>query len=238
LREFFPSLPGPAGQGSRSIPLFLEHTRAISPSNPNTSSHGNVYTANASSHGAFQKYAIVPRSSIAELPYKIPTSLGVVLPLGISTAAAGLYQKHFLSLPYPTPDPAPLNRALLIWGGSSSVGSCAIQLAVASGLTHILTTASRGNFAYCEGLGAGLCFDYHDEDVEEQIAGALEGMTVVGAFHAVGGEEAVRSCARIVDRAAGKAVVVTVRGVPQEGIPGSVRARSSRSFSFLLLLLS
>lgn len=73
--------------------------------------------------------------------------------------------------------------------------------------------------------------------MEEQIAGALEGMTVVGAFHAVGGEEAVRSCARIVDRAAGKAMVVTVRGVPQEGIPGSVRTRSSRSFSFLLFLL-
>ena len=58
---------------------------------------------------------------------------------------------------------------------------------------------------------------------------ALEGKTVVGAYHAVGGDGAVQACARIVERAKGKSIVVTVRGVPDKGIPDAVRAKASKS---------
>lgn len=151
-----------------------------------------------------------------------------MLPLGISTAAAGLYQKHFLALPLPSNEAVkPLHRAVLIWGGSSSVGSCAIQLAVASG-ADVYTTASAGNFEYCRKLGAKYVFDYHDCDVEDQIVVALTGKTVAGAYHAVGADGAVQACARIVDRCQGKSIVVTVRGTPDEGIPSSVRVRASK----------
>ena len=150
-----------------------------------------------------------------------------MLPLGISTASAGLYQKGFLALPFPSEKPDTLDRTVLIWGGSSSVGSCAIQLAVASGL-DVVTTASPRNFKYCKDLGAKQCFDYHDSDVEDQIVKALEGKTVVGAYHAVGADGAVQACARIVDRTKGKSIVVTVRGVPDSGIPSSVRTKASK----------
>ena len=178
------------------------------------------------SHGAFQKYTVVPSTAVSELPYSIPSSVGVVLPLGISTAAAGLYQKGYLALPYPCEKPDKLDRTVLIWGGSSSVGSCCIQLAVASGL-DVITTASPRNFDYCKDLGAGQCFNYRDKDVEDQIVEALKHKTVVGAYHAVGADGAVQACARIVDRSKGKAIVVTVRGVPDTGIPSSVRTKSS-----------
>ncbi|KAK3671414.1 hypothetical protein LTR78_008692 [Recurvomyces mirabilis] len=190
--------------------------------------HCNGTSSKDATHGAFQRYTIVPKHAVAELPYSINTSRGVVLPLGISTAAAGLYQKGYLNLPFPTEKPDAQDRTVIIWGGSSSVGSCAIQLAVASGL-HVVTTASPKNYDYCKDLGAKHCFDYHDEDVEDQIVKALEGKTIVGAYHAVGGDGAVQSCARIVDRTKGKAIVVTVRGVPEKGIPSSVRAKSSKS---------
>lgn len=130
-------------------------------------------------------------------------------------------------MPYPTEKPEALKRTLLVWGGSSSVGSCCIQLAVASG-AHVITTASPRNFDYCRELGASECFNYHDSDVEDQIVDSLKGRTVAGAYHAVGGGGAVQSCARIVDRAKGKAIVVTIGGVPEEGIPSSVRAKSSK----------
>ena len=90
-----------------------------------------------------------------------------------------------------------------------------------------MTTASPSNFEYCKKLGAAQCFDYHDDDVEDQVVEALKGKTVVGAYHAVGADGAVQACARIVDRTKGKAIVVTVRGVPDEGIPSSVRAKAS-----------
>ncbi|KAK5125203.1 hypothetical protein LTR85_000879 [Meristemomyces frigidus] len=192
--------------------------------------HCNGYSVNNPVHGAFQKYSIVPAHSVAELPYGIPTSVGVVLPLGISTAAAGLYQKGFLALPFPSEKPDKLDRAVIVWGGSSSVGSCCIQLAVASGL-DVITTASPSNFAYCKKLGAKRVFNYHDKHVEDDIVKELEGKTVAGAYHAVGADGAIQACARIVDRCKGKAIVVTVRGVPDDGMPSSVRAKSISSSS-------
>jgi len=190
-------------------------------------SHGDGYS-NGASHGAFQKYVVVPRRAVAELPNAITLQQGVVLPLGISTAAAGLYQKGYLALPLPSPEAKAHGRIVLIWGGSSSVGSCAIQLAVASGV-EVYTTASRSNFEYCRKLGANKLFDYHDSDVEDQIVDALEGKTLAGVYHAVGSNGAVESCAKIADRSEGKAIVVTVRGVPDRGIPSSVRVRSISS---------
>lgn len=100
------------------------------------------------------------KNAVAELPYAIPTSKGVVLPLGISTAAAGLFQKGYLGLPFPKEDFEDLGRTVLIWGGSSSVGSCAIQLAIAAG-ADVITTAGPKNFEYVKRLGARQCFDYH-----------------------------------------------------------------------------
>jgi NADPH:quinone reductase-like Zn-dependent oxidoreductase len=154
----------------------------------------------------------------------------VVLPLGISTASAGLYQKDYLALPLPSIKEASKQpvRTLVIWGGSSSVGSCAIQLAVASGV-EVFTTASGTNFEYTKELGASKVFDYHDTNVEDQIVDALKGKTLVGVYHAAGADGAVQSCARIADRSKGKTIVVTVRGVPNGGIPTSVRIKAISS---------
>lgn len=187
--------------------------------------------------GAFQQYVVVQRNAIAQLPSSIRTSVGVVLPLGISTASAGLFQKDFLNLPFPSPSqqpPKPLNRVLLIWGGSSSVGSCAIQLAKAAGAI-IITTASPKNFAYVKRLGAEEVFDYRAEDVEDQIVNWLQSKTVLGAFHARGGNGAVQTCARIVDRSQGKAIVVSVRGIPDD-VPKAVRTKTSKLYLVPLVI--
>lgn len=178
------------------------------------------------SRGAFQKYVVVSQEAVAKLPAHIPFERGVVLPLGISTAAAGLFQKGYLGLKAPKIKPRPVDheRVLVIWGGSSSVGSCAIQLAKQSGL-EIFTTASRSNFDYVKKLGAAKVFDYHDGDVEDQIVDALKNKTLAGVYHAVGADGAVQTCAQIADRSTGKAIVVTVKGVPDAGIPRTVRIK-------------
>jgi NADPH:quinone reductase-like Zn-dependent oxidoreductase len=100
---------------------------------------------------------------------------------------------------------------------------------VASGV-EVIATASEKNFEYCEDLGAKKVFDYHDKDVEEQVAEYLKGKTLAGVFHAVGADGAVETCARIAEKAEGKAVVVTVRGVPEKGIPSEVRMKASKSW--------
>ena len=94
----------------------------------------------------------------------------------------------------------------------------------------MITTASEKNFEYCKKLGAKEVFDYHKDDVEEQIVKWLKGKTAAGAFHSVGTDETIQSCAKILDRSKGKAIVVTTRAVPDEGIPKSVRTKMGKHF--------
>ncbi|GAB7331717.1 hypothetical protein MBLNU13_g03697t1 [Cladosporium sp. NU13] len=192
--------------------------------------HAHGLSTNDPSYGAFQQYVLAPTISVSPIPPSIPLQSAVVLPLSISTAAAGLYQRHYLSLPYPSASPSPshLHRTLVIWGGSSSVGSTAIQLARASGAT-IIAVASARNEEYCRALGAGEVFDYHSPSVEDDLVKALKGSTLAGIYHAAGPDDAVRSCARVAERSEGKALVVTVRGAPKVGLPGSVRVKAIRS---------
>lgn len=109
--------------------------------------------------GAFQEYSIISQDAASALPDNMSFEQASVLPLSISTAAAGLFQKSFLGLPYPTTSAKPGEQSLLIWGGSSSVGLSAIQLGVAAGL-KVVTTCSSHNSKLCESLGAKT-FDYN-----------------------------------------------------------------------------
>jgi NADPH:quinone reductase-like Zn-dependent oxidoreductase len=196
----------------------------------NIHSHAQGTSSKSPSYGAFQQYVLVPSTSVSPYPSSIPPQKAVVLPLSISTAAAGLYQRHYLALPYPTAtkSPKPLSRTVVIWGGSSSVGSTAIQLAVASGAT-VFTTASSHNKDFCLRLGAKQVFDYHSPTIEDDLVSALKGSTLAGIYHAAGPSSAVLSCAQIAARSEGKALVVTVRGPPSGGLPGSVRVQAIRS---------
>ena len=104
-----------------------------------------------------------------------------VIPLALSTAAAGLYQHEYLDLPAPSMNPENIGRTILVWGGSSSVGSAAIQLAVASGL-DVVTMASKRNFDYCKKLGTTDVFDYRSPSIVEDLVATLHKGTVAGAF--------------------------------------------------------
>ena len=69
-------------------------------------------------------------------------------------------------------------KTLLVWGGSSSVGSNAIQLAVASGY-EVITTASMKNLEYVKSLGAGVAIDYNAPNVVSQLVKAVQGKDFV-----------------------------------------------------------
>lgn len=110
----------------------------------------------------------------------------VVLPLALSTAASALYQKEHLALPYPTTTPKPTDKTILVWGGSSSVGSAAIQLALASGFA-VVTTTSPKNFEFVGSLGATTVMDYKSPALAQQLCQALkeQQLELVGVFDAI-----------------------------------------------------
>lgn len=125
---------------------------------------------NRSAEGAFQEaYTILQTNMASELPSKISFESAAVLPLGLSTAAARLFQDTYLKLQYPTePRRMSTDKTLLVWGGASSVGSNAIQLAVAAGY-EVFTTASAGNFDHVLKLGAARVFDYRSTTVCDDL---------------------------------------------------------------------
>ncbi|KAH8771465.1 chaperonin 10-like protein [Hyaloscypha finlandica] len=158
--------------------------------------------------GGFQLYTIAKEITVAPIPDAIPYEQAVVLPLAISTAAAGLYQKGFLALPYPTINPKSSGKTILIWGGSSSVGSTAIQLAVGSGL---------------EGLGAKHVFDHSSATVTEDILARLKGTDFAGAYDAISSPETLKASGEIVHQLGG-GTIATVLSTPAGGLPSNVTA--------------
>ncbi len=136
---------------------------------------------NNAAEGSFQEYTVVLAHMAAPIPSAMPYENATVLPLALSTAACGLFQKDQLALQYPSATPKPTGQTLLIWGGSTSVGSNAIQLAVAAGY-EVITTSSPRNFDYVKKLGASQVFDYHNKSVVQDIIKALKGKTIAGAL--------------------------------------------------------
>ncbi len=156
---------------------------------------GTDKNRNSSAEGAFQEYTVILAHIAAPIPSAMPYENASVLPLALSTAACGLFQKDHLALHYPSAAPKPTGKTLLVWGGSTSVGSNAIQLAVAAGY-EVITTSSPRNFAYVKKLGASQVFDYKSKTVVKDIIAALQGKTLAGAL-AIGTGSA-EPCADIV----------------------------------------
>ena len=131
--------------------------------------------------GAFQAYVVLKDYMASPMPDTLSFEAGAVLPLALSTAASGLFEHDCLALDRPSASPRAKGQTLLIWGGSTSVGSNAIQLAVAAGY-DVITTASPRNFDYVTTLGAALVFDYNSKSVVADVIEALRGRKVAGAL--------------------------------------------------------
>jgi NADPH:quinone reductase-like Zn-dependent oxidoreductase len=160
----------------------------------------------------FQTQTILDERMASRIPDDLSFEKAVVVPLGLSTAACGLFQEApFLGLKLPTePARKPTGETVLIWGGASSVGSNGIQLAKAAGY-EVIATASTKNFEYVKQLGASQVFDYKSESVVDDLVKAFEGKTFVGVLDCIGFEAANLSV-KVVKRVAGKGAVASTKG--------------------------
>lgn len=143
-------------------------------------------------HAAFQLYTMVPEYLVSHIPVSLGLANACVLPLCLATAAAGLFEPEYIGLIPPTVNVKEAvsgkERAILIWGGSSTIGSCAIQLCAASGMT-VLTTASPKNHQYVKDLGAHIVFDHAGPDVLKQLIDAATDKVVVGAYDTISNKD-------------------------------------------------
>ena len=179
-------------------------------------------TSNRPADGAFQAYTVLRAHMTSPIPNALSYESASVIPLGISTAACGLFQKEYLALQFPAAPPKPAaGQTVLIWGGSTSVGSNAIQLAIAAGY-EVFTTASPKNFDYVKKLGASQVFDYSSETVVADLIKAFKGKTSAGALAI--GDGAADPCGEIVDKSEGKKFVA-LANPPSKELPSGVGSK-------------
>ncbi|MEA5360922.1 zinc-binding alcohol dehydrogenase family protein [Amycolatopsis sp., V23-08] len=165
---------------------------------------GTDKDVNNAAEGAFQLYSVVLERLACPIPDALSADEAAVLPLAVSTAACGLFQTDQLGLRHPSANAEPVDETVLVWGGSTSVGSNAVQLAAAAGY-WVIATASPRNFDYVTSLGAAEVFDYNSPSVVPDIITALQGRELAGAL-AVGTTSAA-ACVRIAGSCTGRRFV-------------------------------
>ncbi|KAF4550983.1 Zinc-binding dehydrogenase-like protein 11 [Elsinoe fawcettii] len=173
--------------------------------------------------GAFSHYTRVPAANAAILPDGLGYTQGVVLPLAIDTAAAGFYQKTHLDLDLPSVDtkPASNGKVVIVYGGSSSVGAAAIQLASLAGY-RVIATASPAHFDLCRECGATDVFDYKSSTIAADIAAAVGKDQFVGLYNAIGIPESFEVVLPIMEKLGGGMIANTK---PPGKLPDNVTAR-------------
>ncbi|KAK3387928.1 chaperonin 10-like protein [Podospora didyma] len=197
-------------------------------------------TTGRSQDGAFALYSVVQSAKAAILPSTIPFTEGVVVPFALEAAICALSVTEpgvalpgvptpALGLPYPTLDSAkPLGKVLIVYGGSSSVGSMTTQLAFAAGIKVVSVSGSH-NFDLVKRCGASEVFDRDDPELVEKLIAAVakaageDDAEFVGIFDAVCSPETYAHDLAVLARLGG-GHLACVHPPPAEGVPENVKA--------------
>ncbi|KAI9742857.1 MAG: hypothetical protein M1818_003586 [Claussenomyces sp. TS43310] len=173
--------------------------------------HCDSLITHKATNAGYQRFTTCREILVSAVPDSIPLANAAVLPLSISTAAAGLFK--ILKLPSPSINPIPNGKTILIWGGSSSCGASAIQLAVAAGLT-VATTAGVQNRSLVKSLGATYSFDHKEPGVIRDILKVLKTGDVV--FDCIGDVSTQEACAEITSKVGGGKLPCVLWPMPNE----------------------
>jgi putative PIG3 family NAD(P)H quinone oxidoreductase len=133
--------------------------------------------------------ALTPGGGYAEY-CTAPAAYCLPLPRGLSLLDAASLPENYFTVWHNVFERGRLQQgeALLVHGGSSGIGLCAIQLAKAFGATVITTVGSADKAAYCRGIGADHAINYREQDFAVDVAAitAKRGVDVV--LDMVGGD--------------------------------------------------
>jgi len=128
------------------------------------------------SGGGYAERAVVNRG----LLLRVPDSVDLVDAAGIPEAVATVWANVVLSAGLRS------GQTLLVHGGTSGIGTTAIQLGVALGCTVFATAGTAAKVEFCESLGA-IGINYRENDFAEVVASQTGGaganviLDIVGA---------------------------------------------------------
>jgi len=128
--------------------------------------------------GAYAEYVAVPAAQALRPPRGYDHLRAAALPETCFTVWANLFERGGLRA----------GESVLVHGGSSGIGTTAIQLAKAFGATVYVTAGSAEKCAACLSLGADAAIDYRRQDFVAEIARLTERRGVDVVLDMVGGD--------------------------------------------------
>ncbi|KAL3473857.1 chaperonin 10-like protein [Aspergillus californicus] len=175
----------------------------------------------------FQEYCKMPASLVGKTPKNITDEQAAGVCLATVAAVTGMYDQTGRGLPSPPwgQDGGSVGKgkAIVVIGGSSSVGQYVIQLARLSGYERIITNASLTHEKLLKSLGATVVLDRKKAGPGDFEA-ALNGIQLDFVFDTISLKETQILGVEILHKSNSASVVVTVLGAEEEAqLLGSIK---------------
>ena len=133
--------------------------------------------------GGYAEYALAPQGQCLPIPASLSVEAAAALPETFFTVWSNLVHRAKLQA----------GDVLLVHGGSSGIGTSAIQIARNLGARVFATAGTAEKCAACEELGAERAINYREEDFVEIVKAATEGKGADVILDMVGGEYVERN---------------------------------------------
>ncbi|NQU57484.1 MAG: NAD(P)H-quinone oxidoreductase [Rhodospirillales bacterium] len=133
--------------------------------------------------GGYAQYCTAPAPQCLAIPANLEMDEAAAIPETFFTVWSNVFERAALQP----------GETLLIHGGSSGIGTTAIQIAHALGSTVIVTAGNDEKCGACEVLGADLAINYRESDFVEAVKEFTDGRGVDVILDMVGGEYVQRN---------------------------------------------
>jgi putative PIG3 family NAD(P)H quinone oxidoreductase len=133
--------------------------------------------------GGYAQYCAAPAAQCLPIPEGLSLEEAAALPETFFTVWTNVFDRGRLQP----------GEAFLVHGGSSGIGTTAIQMARALGARVFATAGSAEKCRACEELGAERAINYRDEDFVEVIKEVTQGRGVDVILDMVGGDYIARN---------------------------------------------
>lgn len=133
--------------------------------------------------GGYAEYVNVHESNALPIPAGFTFTEAAALPENYFTVWHNVFERGALKP----------GETLLVHGGSSGIGTTAIQLAAAFGSRVLTTAGSKEKCAACEKLGAERAINYREEDFVSVVKEATDGKGADVILDMVGGDYVARN---------------------------------------------
>jgi putative PIG3 family NAD(P)H quinone oxidoreductase len=130
------------------------------------------------SGGGYAEFCSAPSEQCLPIPAGLDFVQAAALPETVFTVWSNVFERGRLQP----------GETLLVHGGSSGIGTTAIQLAVAKGARVFATAGSAEKCAACEALGAERAFNYREVDFVAGVREATAGRGADAVLDIVGGD--------------------------------------------------